>query len=87
MKTCPGCRMIHPDDYMGSCPQCGKGMGDVSVGGKAGGPSLEARFSRQARGYGDQNTTRVDESSISKDRVAAVRQIIDDEGWLPEEAA
>lgn len=29
MKTCPNCRAVHPDDYAGQCPDCGRGLGDV----------------------------------------------------------
>jgi hypothetical protein len=50
MKTCPNCRTIHPDDYMGTCQDCGKGLGSVLANATAGGrDSLAERYARQRR--------------------------------------
>lgn len=45
MKTCTNCRAIYADGYMGTCHDCGAGMGNQL--GQA--DSLEARFSAQTR--------------------------------------
>jgi len=45
MKTCPNCRVIHPDDYRGTCQECGAPLGNVQPHGGVG--NLEARFNRQ----------------------------------------
>jgi hypothetical protein len=46
MKTCPNCRVIHPDDYNGTCPECGAPLGGVQPNG-ATGADMQARYNSQ----------------------------------------
>lgn len=44
MKSCPNCRVIHPDDFNGTCQECGAGLGGVAANGS---PDLAFRYARQ----------------------------------------
>ena len=44
VKTCPNCRVIHPDDYTGTCQECGAPLGNVQSNGGGG---LEFRWAAQ----------------------------------------
>lgn len=44
MKTCPNCHAVYDDEYVGSCSDCGKGLGTVAANGDSG---LEFRLRAQ----------------------------------------
>lgn len=46
MKTCPNCRVIHPDEYMGTCQDCGAPLGGVSANGSE---QLRFQWARQVQ--------------------------------------
>lgn len=46
MKTCPNCRVVHADEYMGTCQDCGAPMGGVQANGGGG---LQFSWARQVQ--------------------------------------
>lgn len=49
MKTCRNCRTIWPDEYAGTCTDCGAGMGSVTANSTEGGKDLASIYARQRR--------------------------------------
>lgn len=45
MKTCPNCRVVHPDEYNGTCQECGAGLSGISANNNF----READWRRQAQ--------------------------------------
>lgn len=69
MKTCPNCRTIHDDDYMGTCQDCGKGLGSVQPNGVGGGDLM--------RRYADQRRRAARDDAFSPEAMRAARGRVD----------